>query len=100
MTEYTTINAYYAQVDVTELVESIENNPNWTLSKEFRTEMNAFLTSSLVPDDDAYFSIYNKTTNEYNVLPEKSGEYEIYAMKYDKSDKKLQIDKFKISYNK
>ena len=100
MTEYTTINAYYAQVDVTELVESIENNPNWILSKEFRTEMNVFLTSSLVPDDDAYFSIYNKTTNEYNVLPEKSGEYEIYAMKYDKSDKKLQIDKFKISYNK
>jgi len=100
MTEYTTINAYYAQVDVTKLVESIGNNPNWILSKEFRTDMNVFLTSSLVPDDDAYFSIYNKTTNEYNVLPEKSGEYEVYAMKYDKSDKKLQIDKFKISYNK
>ena len=100
MTEYTTINAYYAQVDVTELVESIENNDNWILSKDFKTDMNVFLTSSLVLDNDAYFSIYNKMTNQYNVLPEKSGVYEIYAMKYDKSDKKLQIDKFKISYNK
>lgn len=100
MTEYTTINAYYAQVDVTELVKSIENNSNWMLSKEMKTELKVFLTSLLVSDDDAYFSIYNRTTNEYNILPEESGVYEIYAMKYDKSDKKLQVDKFKISYNK
>lgn len=99
-TEYTIISAYYDKEDVKKLVESIENNKNWVLSKEIKSELKIFVPSQLGTDDDAYYSIYNKTTNQYNLLPENSGDYEIYAMKYDKSDKHLEIHKFKISYIK
>ncbi len=99
-TEYTIINAYYDKEDVEKLVGSIENNKNWILSKEIKSELKIFIPSQLRSDDDAYYSIYNKTTNQYNALPETSGDYEVYAMKYDKSDKHLEIHKFKISYKK
>lgn len=99
-TEYTIINAYYDKEDVRKLVENIENSENWVLSKKIKSELKIFVPSQLRSDDDAYYSIYNKTTNQYNTLPESSGNYEVYAMKYDKSDKHLEIHKFKISYIK
>lgn len=80
------------------MVNSIEYNSNWILSKEIKSELKILIPSQLRSDDDAYFSIYNKTTNQYNVLPEIAGEYEIYAMKYDKSDKHLEIHKFNYLY--
>lgn len=99
-TEYTIINAYYDKENVEKLVSSIENSEKWILSKEIKTDLKVFIPSQLRSDDDAYYSIYNKTTNQYNLLPEISGNYEIYAIKYDKSDKHLEIHNFKILYNK
>lgn len=96
-TGYVIINAYYDREDVTNLVNSIENNSNWILSKEITSDLKLLLPSQLRSDDDAYFSIYNMSTAQYNTLPEKSGDYEIYAMKYDKSDKQLEIHKFNIN---
>lgn len=97
-TNYTIINAYYDKEDVSNLVSSIENNSNWILCKEIKSELKILIPSQLKSDNDAYYSIYNKTTNQYNTLPEISGDYEIYAMKYDKSDKQLEIHKFNYSY--
>lgn len=97
-TEYTIINAYYDKENVSNLVNSIKNSDNWILSKEIKSELKILIPSQLHSDDDAYFSIYNKTTAEYNSLPIIAGDYEIYAMKYDISDKKLEIHKFKYSY--
>lgn len=97
-TNYTIINAYYDKEDVSSLVNSIQYNSNWILSKEIKSELKILIPSQLRSDDDAYFSIYNKTTNQYNTLPEIPGEYEIYAMKYDKSDKHLEIHKFNYKY--
>ena len=97
-TNYTIINAYYDKEDVSNLVSSIENNSNWILSKKIKSKLKILIPSELRSDDDAYYSIYNKTTNQYNTLPEISGNYEIYAMKYDKSDKQLEIHKFNYLY--
>ena len=97
-TNYTIINAYYDKENVSDLVNSIENNSNWIFSKEIKSKLKILIPSQLRSDDDAYYSIYNKTTNQYNTLPEISGDYEIYAMKYDKSDKQLEIHKFNYSY--
>jgi len=97
-TEYTIINAYYDKENVNDLVSSIENNDNWILSKEIKSELKILIPSQLGSDEDAYYSIYNKTTNQYNTLPEVAGNYEIYAMKYDISDKQLEIHKFQYSY--
>ena len=38
------------------------------------------------------------TTNEYNSLPKDSGTYIIYSMKYDISEKLLEIHNFKYVY--
>ena len=97
-TEYTIVNAYYDKEDVTFLVNSIKNNNNWLPSKEIKSELRVFVPSQLRTDDDAYFSIYNKTANQYNTLPEIAGIYEIYAMKYDLSEKHLEIHKFNYLY--
>lgn len=97
-TEYVIINAYYDNEDVSELINSITNSNNWMLSKEIKSELKIFIPSQLRSDNDAYFSIYNKTLNEYNTIPSNSGIYEFYTMKYDKSDKHLEIHKFKYSY--
>ena len=99
-TNYTIINAYYDKENVESLVNSIENNPNWILSNNIKSELKIFIPSTLYSDYDAYFSIYIKTINQYNTLPEIAGNYEVYAMKYDISDKKLEIHKFDYFYNK
>lgn len=97
-TEYSIIYAYYNKENVNDLVSSIENSNNWILSKDIKSELRIFIPSTLYSDVDAYYSIYNKTTGQYNSLPEEAGDYEIYAMKYDISDKYLEIHKFKYSY--
>ena len=97
-TNYTIINVYYDKEDVNDLVNSIENSNNWILSKEIKSELKILIPSQLKSDFDSYYSIYNKTTNEYNALPTIVGNYEIYAMKYDKSDKHLEIHKFDYNY--
>ena len=97
-TNYTIINAYYDKEDVGELVNSIEKSDNWFLNKEIKSELKILLPSQLRLDENAYYSIYNKTTNQYNTLPELSGNYEMYIVKYNKPDKHLEIHKFNYSY--
>lgn len=97
-TEYTIINAYYDKENVSDLVSSIESSNNWILSEDINSVLRIFIPSTLYSDVDAYYSIYNKTTGQYNSLPDEVGDYEIYAMKYDISDKHLEIHKFKYSY--
>ena len=98
--EYSIINVYYDKEDVSNLVSSIENSKNWILSTKIKSELKILLPSQFRAKEDLYYSVYNKTTNEYNVIPEESGIYEIYAMCYDKNKKELIIHKYKLMYNK
>ena len=97
-TDYVTIKAYYAKEDVSKLVNSIKNSDKWILSKEIESKIKIFIPSTFRSDDDVYYSIYNMTTNEYNSLPKDSGIYSIYSMKYDISEKLLEIHNFKYVY--
>lgn len=97
-TEYTIINVYYDKQDVNDLTDSIENSNNWILGKEIKSELKILIPSIIYADEYSYYSIYNKTLNEYNKIPNNEGNYEIYAMKYDKDYKTLAIHKFKYSY--
>ena len=92
---YTVINAYYDNENVEDFVNEIKNSPTWILSTDINPELKTFIPSTLYSDDDAYYSIYNKTTSDYNTLPELEDKY---AMKYDISDKKLEIHKFDYYY--
>ena len=98
--EYSIINVYYDKEDVSNLVSSIENSKNWILSTKIKSELKILLPSEFRAKEDLYYSVYNKTTNEYNVIPEESGIYEICAMSYDKNKKELIIHKYKFIYNK
>ena len=97
-TKYTIIDVYYQKQNTSKLENSIKNNNNLLLSKNMQSELQIILPRTLNLDDDTYLSIYNKTLDEYNKLPIKSGDYEIYVMFYDISDKKLTIHKYVINY--
>lgn len=97
--EYFVIDVYYTQDEVEDLIASIESSENWFLSTEIKSSLKIFIPKIVFSNDDDYFSIYNKTTNEYNKLPEEAGNYEIYTMRYDKSNRHLQIHKFMYEYN-
>ena len=99
-TEYAIINAYYDKEDVSKLENSIEKSNNWILSTKLKSELKILLPTQFRSSDNVYYSIYNKTTNEYNTIPNESGEYEIYSMYYDKSLKQLSIHKYKYNFNK
>lgn len=98
--EYSIINVYYDKEDVSDLVSSIENSKNWILSTKMKSELKILLPSQFRAKEDLYYSVYNKTINEYNTIPNESGVYEIYAMRYDKTKKELTIHKYKLMYNK
>ena len=98
--EYSIINVYYDKEDVSNLVSSIENSKNWILSTKIKSELKILLPSEFRAKEDLYYSVYNKTSNEYNVIPEESGIYDIYAMSYNKNKKELIIHKYKLMYNK
>lgn len=93
-TEYVIINAYYDKEDVSKLVDSIDKNDNWILSTKIKSEFKILLPSEFTSSNDIYYSIYNKSLNEYNTIPSESGKYEIYAMFYDKKLKQLSIHKY------
>ena len=97
-TEYSVIVAYYDKENVKSLEKSIENSNNWILSTEIKSKLKLMLPSVFNSGEDVYYSIYNKTEDEYNTLPGESGIYEIYAMNYNKTTKELTIHKFKYNY--
>ena len=97
-TNFTLINIYYDGEDTSDLLNSIKNNETWILSTEVKSNLKVFIPTTMTSNSNTYFSIYNKTTNEYNIIPENAGMYEIYAMKYDNSEKLLQINKFDYSF--
>lgn len=99
-TEYVIINAYYDKEDVSKLENSIMESNNWFLSTEFKSEFKILLPKQFRSNENVYYSIFNKTTNEYNTIPNETGEYEIYSMYYNKLLKQLSIHKYKYKFNK
>ena len=99
-TEYVVIDVYYGKEDVGDLEQSIAISRNWAPSASLRSELKAMMPSTFRSDQDVYYSVYNKTTGEYNALPLASGTYEIYSMRYDFSDKHLEIHKYLLEFVK
>lgn len=95
---YVIVNAYYDKENVDDLVESIKNSNNWILGKELKSNLKIFIPFTLYQEENNYYSIYNKTTDQYNKIPEKEGNYEIYAMRYDTKNIQLTIHHFNYSY--
>lgn len=92
-----TLYVNYFNEDTEKLEESIKQNETWILSTQIDEKLR-FLVPGYVTGKNIYFSIYNKTLNEYNALPDNFGNYKIYTMMYDTSKKLLQIDEFNYYY--
>ena len=97
-TNYSLIIAYYDKENVSDLEVSVKSSDTWMLSENVRSELKIFMPSILRVGNDVYISIFNKTISQYNTVPDVAGDYEIYAMKYDISDKRLEIHKFNYAY--
>ena len=95
--DYTSIIAYYDDVDTSKLELEIKNSNKWILSNDLNNELKMFINGFLHRTDYIYYSIYNATTKEYNTIPENDGIYNIYVMKYDDDLKEIRIDRLEYS---
>ena len=90
--EIITVN--YEHEDTTALAEDIMNNDNWILSTEVSSELKKLVPAVFSSNDDMYYLFYNSTLSEYNTVPNITGNYQIYTMKYDIVKKNLIIYTF------
>lgn len=99
-TEYAQISVYYDQEDTSQLEAEMIQNENWISGAEMKSNLKIYMPSMMLHmyDEKDYLSFYNKTLGTYNTLPEKSGNYEVYAMRYDVEEKYLEICEFKYTY--
>ena len=88
------LEANYENQDVSELENSIKNSKNWILGKDIDSELKKLIPSNLTIEENAYYSIYNKSTHEYNKSLSESGNYEMCVMKYNVLSKTLELWNF------
>ena len=78
--------------------EKIKKSDKWIKYKNLTPKQKVLIPSVCEINSSSYLLLYNKTTNEYDKLPDNSGIYEMYVMKYDTITKNLEIHKFKYLY--
>lgn len=100
MNEFVKIDVYFESDDCTEINELIKSKSNWVSIDELSSELRIFIPTTLVGSESSYFSIYNKTLDNYNSVPNESGEYSICVMMFDKENKHLEINEYSFSYVK
>lgn len=81
----------YAKEDTNVLENDVINSDKWILSTELSSEYKKLVPSVLTTDDNKYYLFYNKTLDEYNIVPDTTGTYQIYTMIYNISKKTLSI---------
>lgn len=81
----------YAKEDTSVLANDVINSDKWILSTELSSEYKKLVPSVLTTDDNMYYLFYNKTLDEYNIVPDNIGTYQIYTMIYNISKKTLSI---------
>lgn len=89
--------------EASEFYNSIKNNELWFLKDSINTGLGNLLPSSLMCEsvkDECYYLIYNDDLEEYNLVPDETGKYHIYAMMYDPDIQTLTIEDFKYEYRK
>ena len=88
------LSAYYKdENDAKKILEEIKNNNNWGTIYNLDIELHDYLTEN-GNNDDCYYSIYDETTNTYDVPLRKKGKHVIYSMSYNYKNNILMIFKF------
>ena len=89
---------YFKEDAVEDFEKNLPDDPKW-LSKIPGALIGVTSHYSEKPMYD-YFLIYNKSTKEFNKLPDKSGTYEFINLFYDTEHNKMKIVEYSIEYNK
>ena len=95
---YTFVNVYYSKNESNSLIENIKKSDKWIKYNNLTPKQKVLIPSICKINNNSYFSFYNQTTNEYNKLPDNSGIYEMYVIKFDSLTGNLEIHKFKYLY--
>lgn len=98
--KYTLYVAMYKKDDAKDFYNSVKKSDNWVLDSELKSNLKIFVPVNIIQksSSEVYYSIYNKTLDEYNKLPVNSGDYQIFTMIYDSSKKILEVHKFMYKY--
>lgn len=98
--EYTSIIGYFDKEDRVKIEKEIKENNNWIMKGDLPSNLSEYKDIDTYSNSDVFYSIYNKTLNEYNVVPNESGIYEIYVLKYILSEGYLEIKDIDMSFKK
>lgn len=100
ISKYTLYVATYKKDDTKDFYNSVKKSDNWVLDSELKSNLKIFIPVNIIQKSSSkvYYSIYNKTLDEYNKLPVNSGDYQIFTMIYDSSKKILEVHKFMYKY--
>lgn len=82
----------YQSDEIPTIEEQIKNNSHWLKLSDIKEYLKDNLPSKLMTSKDAYYLIYNKTSNEYNSILE--GENEIEVIIFNPSTYSLEIHTF------
>ena len=82
----------YQSDEIPTIEEQIKNNSHWLKLSDIKEYLKDNLPSKLMTSKDAYYLIYNKTSNEYNSILE--GENEIELIIFNPSTYSLEIHTF------
>lgn len=93
------INAYYKdKIIFQQLDKEIKKNTSW-LSYSDLDEVEKMLPYEL-RSKKHYYLIYNKTTEEYNIVPDKEGKYSFVTAVYVPKVQQLEIYEYNLDYTK
>lgn len=100
ISKYTLYVATYKKYDAKDFYNSVKKSDNWVLDSELKSNLKIFIPVNIIQKSSSkvYYSIYNKTLDEYNKLPVNSGDYQIFTMIYDSSKNILEVHKFMYKY--
>ena len=100
ISKYTLYVATYKKDDTKDFYNSVKKSDNWVLDSELKSNLKIFIPVNIIQKSSSkvYYSIYNKTLDEYNKLPVNSGDYQIFTMIYDSSKNILEVHKFMYKY--
>ncbi len=78
--------------------EQIQNDSRWIYKDDVSDELEQFVQSTCADDEICYFSIYIDDIDEYNTFPENTGDYHVYSMMYNATNKYLAVEYYTTSY--
>lgn len=95
---YSSSDIYFEDSQVDEFEKEIQNNSMWL--SDVPSNLIGITSPLSEHFKGAYSLIYNVTTKEFNTLPQQSGTYRFYCIRYHLESNSMQIDEYDIEYIK